>query len=98
MADVEVQVIGAAQVVARLPDVDADDLGHVGVGQQTLDGERTPPAGDARDEDAPLPRSHRSQYVRLITSLSIWATARETVSSSGDFAWRSANSSWRSSE
>src|SRR5437667_8972892 len=38
------------------------------------------------------------QYVRLITSRSMRITARETLSSRGDFAWRSANSSWRSSE
>src|SRR5207245_2641280 len=37
-------------------------------------------------------------YVRFMTSRSICATARVVTSSSGDFACRSANSSWRSSE
>ena len=39
-----------------------------------------------------------NQYVRLMTSRSIRAIAFDTASSNGDFAWRSANSSWRSSE
>ncbi len=38
------------------------------------------------------------QYVLLMTSRSIRATALDTTSNNGDLAWRSANSSWRSSE
>src|SRR2546428_4902 len=107
----------------ELADVDADDLGHVGVLDQPLDHERAPPSRDAGDQDSSLSRRHSSslwacrpappsasptpphewggvqlQYVRLMTSRSIRATAFDTVSSSGDFACRSANSSWRSSE
>src|SRR5438552_5777206 len=51
-----------------------------------------------RDEGKPSGFSLIYQYVRLITSRSMRITARETLSSRGDFAWRSANSSWRSSE
>ena len=34
--DVQLQIIGAAEVVARLANVDADDLRHVGVVDQAL--------------------------------------------------------------
>ena len=52
--DVELQVVGASEVVARLADVDADDLGHVRVLDEALHEQRAPPPGHTSDEDASL--------------------------------------------
>ena len=54
MPDVELQVVGASEVVARLSDVDADDLGHVGVFDEALHEQRAPPPGHTSDENASL--------------------------------------------
>ncbi len=58
VANVELQEIGVAEVVLRLPDVDGDDLLDGGVVHQALDEESPPPAGDAGDQDATLPIGH----------------------------------------
>src|SRR5689334_12808933 len=56
VADVELQVVGAAEVVPRLADVDADDFGDVWVFDQALHYERAPPARDPGDEHTSLLR------------------------------------------
>src|SRR5437016_1256729 len=53
VADVELQVIRAAEVVARLPDVDPDDVRDVGIFRQALHHQRAPPARHPSDEDPP---------------------------------------------
>ena len=55
VADVELQVIRAAEVIARFADVDPDDLGDVGILDQPLHHERTPPPGHTGHKNAPLP-------------------------------------------
>ena len=54
VADVELQVVGAPQVVARLADVDADDLGDVGILDEPLHDQRAPPSRHAGDENSSL--------------------------------------------
>ena len=54
MADVELQEIRTPKVVVRLAGVDADHLGHLGLGDQALHQQRSPPAGHAGDQDPPL--------------------------------------------
>ncbi len=99
VTDVELQVVGASQVVTGLAGVDADHLGDAWVFRQALHEQCSPPASDSSDQNAPFLSGHlQSQYVLFITSRSICATAAETVSRSGDFAVRRAHSSWRSSE
>src|SRR5581483_6257297 len=63
VADVELEVVGAPEVVSRLTDVDADDLGDVGILDQALDEQRAPPPSHAGDEDASLLRHERPVYV-----------------------------------
>src|SRR5713226_6132149 len=72
-------------------------------GQEKLFGNPNRGNGRRRVSEADPPMRENRQvfphiYVLLITSRSICATARATTSRRGDFAWRSANSSWRSSE
>src|SRR5260370_20605782 len=59
VADVELEVVRAAEVVPRLADVDTDHLGDVRVFDEALHGESSPPARDSGDEDASLLRGHR---------------------------------------
>src|ERR1700687_338684 len=155
VTDVELEIVGASQVITRLAGIDADNLAHAGVFHQALHEEGSPPAGDAGNENAPFLSGHLQlslaleimrgrwawlrqafypaftlhsfvarrtllekiptcrkksherkprfplisvQYVRLMTSRSMCATAADTLSRRGDFAVRSAHSSWRSSE
>ena len=58
VTDVELEVVGATEVVVRLADVDADDLRDVRVLDQALHDKGAPPARDAGDEDAALFGSH----------------------------------------
>ncbi|OLD24978.1 MAG: hypothetical protein AUJ02_06525 [Chloroflexi bacterium 13_1_40CM_3_65_12] len=54
MTYVELEVVGAAEVVSRFADVDADDLRDIRVLDQSLHDERSPPPRDAGDEDPPF--------------------------------------------
>jgi hypothetical protein len=67
MTDIELEVIGASEVIARLAGVDSDHLGDVGVVDQALHDQRTPPPGHPGDEYSSLSRSHL--YLVCITSV-----------------------------
>ncbi len=67
VADVEIEVVGAAQVVARLAGVDADNLGDIRIIDQALHDQRTPPPSHPGDENSPLLRCHR--YLVCIRSV-----------------------------
>src|SRR3982074_1038082 len=54
VTDVELQVIGASEIVAGLASVDADDLGDIRIFNEALHKKCTPPSGDPGDENAPL--------------------------------------------
>ncbi|TMB42007.1 MAG: hypothetical protein E6J53_10110 [Chloroflexi bacterium] len=54
MTNVKLQVVGAAEVITRLADVDADHLGDIRVLDQALDEQGTPPSGHAGNENSSL--------------------------------------------
>src|SRR5207237_9670837 len=68
VTDVELQVVRAAEVVARLTDVDADHVSDVGVFREALHDERAPPTGYARNENPPL-LGHPSPSCRIVRTI-----------------------------
>src|SRR5207249_9250769 len=84
--DVDLEEVGAPEVVARLLGVDAHDLGHVGLVVQALDGERAPPARDPGDQDPAIGHSPIVVAGQAGALLRVGVTARTGWSGGG---WRS---------